>query len=272
MSMQSDPMSSDRWRSVDAHLDDAVAYLEVVTHLIQDSKRRVTEMLRLAPGQHALEIGCGIGHDTEAMARAVAPGGHVVGVDLSAELIAKAIARNASLGPGLEFRVADALDLPFPENSFDAVRVERVLQHLPDVTRALREIVRVTKPGGIVVTLDPDRETITASGGEVATLRAVKRFYADQAVTHGGLGRDTPILLHEAGCTDIKVESVTVQLPSLRLLDTVMGLRNSIEGAVARGWITEADGHAWWTEAERRDAVGAFYGVFVGQIVAGTVA
>jgi SAM-dependent methyltransferase len=70
--------------------------------------------------------------------------GRLVGLDQSVGMIEKA---RASF-PGVEFIVGDAMDLPFPDSSFDTVSARHMLYHVPDLTRALEEARRVLRPGG----------------------------------------------------------------------------------------------------------------------------
>jgi SAM-dependent methyltransferase len=97
-----------------------------------------------------LDVGCGPGH---LCAAAAARGARPVGVDLAEGMVAAA--RRAH--PGLEFRRADAEDLPFAPASFDAALAAFVVNHLPHPERAARELRRVVRPGGRVALAMWDR-------------------------------------------------------------------------------------------------------------------
>ncbi len=107
-------------------------------------------------GGTALDVGCGTADLTLIMAEAVGPGGRVVGLDLSEAMLA--VARRKVRRRGLEGRVAlvrgNALDLPFPADSFDLVASGFVLRNVAHLPRALEEMARVTRPGGRVVVLE----------------------------------------------------------------------------------------------------------------------
>jgi SAM-dependent methyltransferase len=109
--------------------------------------------LDLRPGESVLEMGCGTGVFLPALARAVGESGRVVGLDHAPAFLDASRTRLA--GAGLEDRVelvhGDAHRLPFPDGSFDAAHCERVLMHLEDPDLAIRELVRVVRPGGRVV-------------------------------------------------------------------------------------------------------------------------
>ncbi|MFE9252653.1 class I SAM-dependent methyltransferase [Streptomyces sp. NPDC007088] len=110
----------------------------------------------LKPHMRVLDIGCGPGTITADLA-ALVPQGHVTGVDASAEVLEKAAAEAA--GRGLEntdFAVADVHALDYPDDTFCVVHAHQVLQHVGDPVRALAEMRRVTKPGGLVAVRDAD--------------------------------------------------------------------------------------------------------------------
>lgn len=127
-------------------------------------------LAHLRPGLRLLDVGCGPGTITVDLAAAVAPG-EVVAVDASAGVLAEAaahvdeavaVAREAGVAePRVELRQADVMALPFADDSFDVVHAHQVLQHLPDPVGALREMRRVTRPGGVVAVRDVDYQTMT---------------------------------------------------------------------------------------------------------------
>ena len=103
----------------------------------------------LAPGERVLDVGCGAGTDSLVAAQMVAPGGHVTGLDMTPEMLAKAraSAREAGIG-NAEFIEADAEDLPFADESFDVVISNGVIDLIPDKDAVFSEIFRVLAPGG----------------------------------------------------------------------------------------------------------------------------
>jgi SAM-dependent methyltransferase len=98
-----------------------------------------------ARGLSVLEIGCGLGTDGAQFAKA---GAHYTGVDLTEAAIELARKRFEIAGLPGEFRVADAENLDFADESFDRTYSHGVLHHTPDTARAVAEIHRVLKPGG----------------------------------------------------------------------------------------------------------------------------
>jgi ubiquinone/menaquinone biosynthesis C-methylase UbiE len=110
----------------------------------------------LTHGLKLLDVGSGPGTITADFALLVAPG-EVLGLDRAPEVVAAAtaLARERHLH-NLSFETGDVYNLDFPDDSFDVVHAHQVMQHLTDPVEALREMRRVTKPGGIVAVRDAD--------------------------------------------------------------------------------------------------------------------
>jgi SAM-dependent methyltransferase len=100
--------------------------------------------------KEVLNVGCGIGVGVAYIARKF--GCHVVGVDISGKMIewSRLRASEEKVEDKVDLRIANVLDLPFEDNRFDAVIVESVLAFIEDKGRAIRECIRVTKPGGYI--------------------------------------------------------------------------------------------------------------------------
>jgi enediyne biosynthesis protein CalE5 len=101
------------------------------------------------PGANVLDIGCGSGYPSLAVARAVRPGGTVTAIDISPKMIEVASRRAAEAGvDNLDFREMDADALHFPDGTFDAVTCVCTLMFSPEPERAIGEMRRVLKPRG----------------------------------------------------------------------------------------------------------------------------
>ena len=109
----------------------------------------------LKPGEVVLDLGCGAGIDTILAALAVGPGGRVVGVDMTPEMVERA-RQHASLAgaKNVEIREGVMEDLPLPDASVDVVVSNGVLGLSPRQSRALAEVTRVLRPGGRVAIAD----------------------------------------------------------------------------------------------------------------------
>ena len=110
-------------------------------------------------GERVLDMGSGPGFLAAAIAEATGSTGMVCGIDISEPLLAAARRLCADL-PWVEFRQADATQLPFPDRAFDAAVSTQVLEFVRDVDTAIAEIHRVLRPGGRVVIVDTDWDSI----------------------------------------------------------------------------------------------------------------
>ncbi len=119
-------------------------------------RHRAVQAAALRPGGSALDVATGTGKVAADLLRRVAPGGRVVGVDLSEGMIGIARRRFAGAS-GLTFVVANALALPLPDASFDAATIAFGMRNLPDYRAGFAEMVRVVRPGGRVVCLEISR-------------------------------------------------------------------------------------------------------------------
>jgi len=107
--------------------------------------------LRLAPGGNVLDLCCGAGASARPAARAVGPQGHVLGIDIAAPMLELARARTAAEGLGnVEFRSGDATRTGLPDGGFDAVVCVFGVFFAPDMTAFMREMWRLTGPGGVL--------------------------------------------------------------------------------------------------------------------------
>jgi SAM-dependent methyltransferase len=114
-----------------------------------------TRAANLAPGEHVLDLGSGAGADVFRAAAAVGPTGHVLGVDMTTEMVERA--RHIAAGKGytnVEFRLGDIENLPVKSEAVDAVLSNCVLNLVPDKPRAFAEMQRVLRPGGRFVVSD----------------------------------------------------------------------------------------------------------------------
>jgi ubiquinone/menaquinone biosynthesis C-methylase UbiE len=151
-------------------------------------------------GKTILDVGCGNGNTVLAITKEVGPNGKVVGIDISPEGIAEAKRKAVELGleKVTEFRVADAEQLPFKDNSFDIVISECVVCLTPDKQKALNEKARVLKPGGKIVMHD----VVTRTSMPEA-IRTDPQLYC--GCIGGAVSQDEYIkMLEKAGLTEVK--------------------------------------------------------------------
>lgn len=127
-------------------------------------RQRAAALTAVSPGDRALDVATGTGDLALELASRVAPSGEVVGSDFSERMLEFARAKATGTELPVRFETANALDLPYADQSFDAVTVGFGARNFSDLRRGLAEMVRVTRPGGRVVIL----EITTATGPPVS--------------------------------------------------------------------------------------------------------
>ena len=123
-------------------------------------RTRAADLARAPEGGRVLDVACGTGDLSVEMARRVGPSGEVIGSDFSENMLALARAK----APTLRFEQANALDLPYEDDSFDAATVGFGARNFSDLPQGLREMTRVVRPGGRVVILEittPERPPLS---------------------------------------------------------------------------------------------------------------
>ena len=122
---------------------------EAIERRLQPVSDRLVELAGVAPGHRVLDVATGLGEPAVTAARRVGPTGHVLGVDLSPQMLATARERAAGLGlRQVELREGNAEALELPEGAFDAVLCRFGLMFLSDLDAALEGMRRLLAPGG----------------------------------------------------------------------------------------------------------------------------
>lgn len=139
----------------------AEGYVTSTVHAKGESLKRLVELVQPQPSWRALDISTGGGHTALAFAPLVR---EVVASDLTPEMLAAAEKFLRSNGiTNVEFKLADAENLPFGDAEFDLVTDRIALHHYPDAPRAIHEMARVLKPGGVLGftdnTVPPNKQT-----------------------------------------------------------------------------------------------------------------
>ncbi|MBK8294004.1 MAG: bifunctional demethylmenaquinone methyltransferase/2-methoxy-6-polyprenyl-1,4-benzoquinol methylase UbiE [Solirubrobacterales bacterium] len=132
--------------------------------LDQTWRERAADRVRLEDGQKALDLCCGTGDLSFALAERTGPEGEVTGADFSRPMLALAEEKATARGvTQVGFEWADALELPYGDEEFDAVTIAFGARNLADLDRGLAEMHRVLKPGGRLAILEitqPSRQPL----------------------------------------------------------------------------------------------------------------
>lgn len=243
-----------------------VAALPVVAEAFQLQLR----LLDVKPGNSVLDVGCGIGLQAFEMAKLVAPAGKVVGTDISTVMIDIARSRTANAGLPLEFLTADASSQPFPDQSFDAIRTERVLMYVPDTQQAIKEFKRLLKPGGRLVIFDFDWDGILITHKDKALTRKIIR-YASDSFPNGRIGADLYRQLRHAGFHNVGVRPSSYYGNSETLLNIMKRIYEGIlQTGISNNAFSQPEIDNWWKTLDEDARTGDFFMSFQGFIAYGT--
>jgi ubiquinone/menaquinone biosynthesis C-methylase UbiE len=161
-------------------------------------RRDVVAALAPAAGERVLDLGCGPGYLAAEIAGAVGEGGRVHAVDPSPSMLAVAAARRAAPGAApVDLAAGDALAIPLPDGAVDAIVCTQVYEYVEDIPAALAEARRVLAPGGRLVVLDTDWDSVVWRSRDDARMARVLAAW-DEHLAHRDLPRRTPQLLREA--------------------------------------------------------------------------
>ena len=164
-------------------------------------REAVLSALDPRPGERVVDLGVGPGLLAAAIAARVGVDGDVLGVDVSPDMLSIAAGRERAPGAA-EVRLLEGVvsELPLADGSFDAAVCTQVYEYVEDVGAALREVGRVLRPGGRLVILDTDWDSIVWRSSDDARMARVLEAW-DAHLVHRGLPRVLPDLLRDAGFT-----------------------------------------------------------------------
>jgi ubiquinone/menaquinone biosynthesis C-methylase UbiE len=129
---------------------------------LEDTLDKLVAWLDLKPGMTGIDVGCGLGYLGYTYWPYFGEGGRYFGVDTSPELVkdAEKAAKEWAKGGETSFKVGDAYKLPFPDDFADLVMCQTLLIHLENPEKALGEMIRVAKPGGLIMCQEPDNLSV----------------------------------------------------------------------------------------------------------------
>jgi SAM-dependent methyltransferase len=214
-------------------------------------KNRISSVLSPVRGGAYLEIGAGTGDDARNLRDNT--GANVTALDIS-----RTMARGTRRRGLSTVVVADAHDLPFPDEMFHGCWSDRTFQHLADPNRALDEMTRVTRPGGRVVVIDPDYDTQVMEFPDQELARRVLRFRADHGLRNGTLAHRMAGMFADCGLTNIRVEALPLIVRDPNAFDHVMGLRSWAQSAADAGIVQRSEVAAWEAQFDEVVAAGNF--------------
>ena len=178
----------------------------------------LVDTLDLVPGETVLDVACGTGVTTRLADGRVAPGGHVIGLDVNAGMIAKA--RELSAGQDIAWLEKDVCDSGLGDDAVDVVLSQHGYHYFPDKPGALQEFARVLRPGGrMALSIWDGHSPYTR-----AVCAAVERHISPEIAARQRAQRQTPPAaalaeqLEQAGFADVRIErqELAIDVPPAR--------------------------------------------------------
>jgi ubiquinone/menaquinone biosynthesis C-methylase UbiE len=208
-------------------------------------RARSYQALRPAPGATVIDVGCGAGR---AVAELAQDGARAVGVDLDPAMLAAARSRF----PDIDVRAADLTDLPLDDGQAHGYRADKVYHILPDPPAALVEARRVLAPGGRIVLLGQDWDTLVIDSDQPDLTRRIVHARAG-TIPHPRIARAYRNLLLDTGFHDVELEVHTAIFTDATTQPLLAG---HAAAAHRTGAISGAEAEAWVGEQTRRAAAG----------------
>ncbi len=224
-------------------------------------------MANAAP-QRVLDAGCGAGVDLPSLVSALPTTSEIVGIDTSGSLLAKAAGRTTAFADRCRLVKGDILHMPFCDGSFGACRIDRVLQHIHEPSRALGELARVLAPGGILVAFDNDWDTFGISLDDEELAERIRGSWRDSFAS-GRIGHDLPRLFRACQLTGVQAEPRTLVLDDLAVADPVFDLPHLLERMRQAGELAPDQIAGIQNEFDERAREGRFRLTYTGYLVVG---
>jgi ubiquinone/menaquinone biosynthesis C-methylase UbiE len=230
------------------------------------------KVLDAQPGEHILEVGSGSGVICRLIATQLDATGSIVGVDISPEMLLEAqkYARQEGLADRITFEPGAGESLSYPDDTFDCACAARVLLHAQDPQAILGEMRRVVKPGGRVMVMDWDFETVVVDHPNRELTRRLLHWRNDH---HGGdnwSGRQLWRRMQAAGLQRLSVHPF-VSVVHAESEGLTQSLWRAAQVAREGGGISPQEQDEWLGELEKRIQAGTFFASIVYFMVRGFV-
>lgn len=210
---------------------------------------------------NVLDLGCGTGVATRAIARRSGFKGSLMGIDLSSHLVeaARRYAVEEKLGDRVQFETGDSHTLAIASGSFDAVVAHTLFSHLDDPAKVLAEMRRVLRPGGVIAIFDGDYASMTFELADEVRSRQMDDAIIASIVTNPRVLRQLPRQLKKAGfAVDTVLPSIITEVGTADFWKS--GVESFSKLAPVAGVLTEAQSAAWLEELLAASARGEFFG------------
>ena len=226
--------ASYRMEALDAQHE--LGRLKAQVELVRPIEDGFLDSAGLAPDVTMLDLGCGPGFFAERVARErLGPEGRIIGVDVDGELVRLGSERLADSGLPIELRLGTAVRIPLDDDSVDFAYARFLFQHLEDPAGVLAEMVRVTRPGGVVAVVDTDDGGLVVHPEPDGFAELLAASFAAQRDRGGDrhVGRKLRAMIAAAGLEDPDVEVrplTTADLSPRQFVAITIGFKAGVLG------------------------------------------
>ena len=213
---------------------------------IQKMKQESVELLAIVPGDAVLEVGCGTANDVLLMAKEVGQNGQVIAIDSSRKMIDKAKRRiNVQ---NIQYVQMNAECLEYPNNYFSSVHADRLLVSHANYDAIFREMLRVTKPYGVISITDVDAESIVITPDSDITRIVLKQILS--SFVNPAMGRNLTTLfgLHQLSFIETRVNLLTIK--NFTTLRKIFDFGKILQSCIEQGAFSSQIAADWLKQME----------------------
>jgi ubiquinone/menaquinone biosynthesis C-methylase UbiE len=217
--------------------------------------------LQLQPGQVVIDIGCNNGEAERLLLNEYPSIGRVIGIEKNQERYSEAVERWQAAGSPaqVEFRLADAQQLPFPDDYADRILCVETLEWVKQPDKALQEMHRVLKRGGLAVVIHTDFDTQIFNAADKQRSRKIVHLFSDTG-PNGQIGRELYGLCQQAGFQT--VEPLVYCLTNQAWRPDLYGYRVArmmADWLKSQSLISQEELTDWLVDLEAQQANGCFF-------------
>ena len=221
-------------------------------------RQHTLNKLTVKRGEKILDVGCGVGLLSYEIALQTGDSGRVSGIDQNLEMIHHANKRCENLR-NTEFSEANANELPFPEESFDAACCTQVLLYVNDVPQVISEIKRVLKPEGRIIIVETDWRGVVLNSDYDSITRKIFSAW-DATVPSPNLPVCLGPLLVDNGFCNVDVEPISILNTEYTPTQFSHGMMNWItRNALKKGVITKEQSQKWLDDLDEKGKSGNYF-------------
>ncbi len=212
---------------------------------IKEQKLSYSSLGLINKGSYILDIGCGLGEDCLDLADLAGSNGKVIGIDISDTLTKEATSITIKHKiNNIIYQTMDAHKLDYQDSSFDAVCIRRSLQHMINPQMVLNEAIRVLKPGGRIIVIEPDRGSSILNHPNRQMTRMIMT-YIEEVVRNPWIGRQLKQLMTNNDINSLSINYDIDVLTTYQAINNNFGIEQASTQLVNLKLLNHEQAHDW---------------------------